>query len=194
MTRRRSTPCWWTCYRVAPDAGRRASCLDVDATDDPAARPAGRAVLPRVLPALLLSASVYLLRRAGALRAVAALEPRRGGRGGGRGGADCGAGAAGMAVGLHPGAGRLGVLPRRAAELVRRACGGLRHRLGEERSVEGTHRGPNWRRPRHSARKPGPPRGCLRTSAIARARAGAGSAGWSARPSICPRAPIHASW
>ena len=37
--------------------------------------------------------------------------------------------------------------------------GGLRHRLGEERSVEGTKSRPNWRRPRRSARKPGwPPR------------------------------------
>ena len=56
----------------------------------------------------------------------------------------------------------------------------------------GSH--PNWRRPRRNARPPGPPRGCVRTSAIARARAGAGSAAWSPRRSICPRAPIPASW
>ena len=106
----------------------------------------------------------------------------------------CGAGAAGVAVGLHPGSGRLGVLPRRAAELVRRACGGLRHRLGEERSVEGTHRartgaGPGTV-PGNRDRRAGV---CGLPLSHAR-RAGAGSAGWSARPSICPRAPIHGSW
>ena len=44
--------------------------LDVDATDDPAARRPGRAVLQRPLPLLLLSAAVRVLRRASAVRAA----------------------------------------------------------------------------------------------------------------------------
>jgi hypothetical protein len=51
--------------------------LDLDATDDPAARPAGGAVLPRLLQLLLLFALIRILRAAPARRPAAVLEHRR---------------------------------------------------------------------------------------------------------------------
>lgn len=82
-------------------------------------RPSGRAVLPRLLPPLLLSAFVYLLRRAPVVRAAAAIEHRRFGRQ--RGGVDADRGADPPTLAGHPhrGPGRLGVLPRVDHELVR---------------------------------------------------------------------------
>ena len=71
--------------------------LDVDATDDPLHGQQGGAVLPRLLPALLLLAAVHLLRRPRAVRPLAAGEYRRRGGGGGTR-ARGGSGAAGVAA------------------------------------------------------------------------------------------------
>ncbi len=67
--------------------------LDLDATDDPAARPAGRALLSRLLRRLLLSAAVHLRWRACCARGCGrpTSMPRRGP---GRGGTDRGTAAA----------------------------------------------------------------------------------------------------
>src|SRR5208337_4402708 len=102
----------------------------------------GRAILSRLLWGLLLSAPLYLLRRRAAVCALAAIEYRcvsglRGGIGAHRE-ADPGSLAGGED---HP-SGRLGVLPGRADEVVRRSGGRLCAGVGEERPAEGGDRQP----------------------------------------------------
>ena len=71
------------------------------------------------------------------MRAVATVQPRRGGRDGAGAGADRGADPAALAAGAGGGAGGRGLLPGRSDGVVRGAGGaGLRVRLGEEPAFE----------------------------------------------------------
>ena len=108
--------------------------LDLDATDDPAARPAGRPVFPWILSALLLSAAVHLLRRAPAGCAAAPGEPGCRGRQRRRAGADRRAPAPALAghADRHPR--RWGVLPGGHPGVVRAARGRLRARPRAQRT------------------------------------------------------------
>ena len=55
----------------------RVIVLDFDATDDPHPRQPGRPILPRLLPRILLSSALLLLRRHPAVGRVAQVRPRR---------------------------------------------------------------------------------------------------------------------
>jgi len=82
--------------------------LDLDATDDPAARPSGGALLPRLLRQLLLSAALRVLRPASAGIEAAPGRHRRQCRQRRGDGADRGAHPPALAPGAHPATRRFG--------------------------------------------------------------------------------------
>src|SRR5208337_484446 len=96
---------------------------------------AGRAVLSRLLRGLLLFAALHFLRPCAAVCALAGVEYRRvsGVRGGI--GTDREADSGGVAGGEDYDSRRLGILPGRADEVVRRGGGRLCAGVGEERSA-----------------------------------------------------------
>src|SRR6202007_543565 len=89
------------------------------------ARESGGAILPWLLPGILLSAFVHSLRRVRAVRTAAEFQYRCLGWGAGGSEADCGADPDEMAAGGDRAAGRRWVQPRWHHELVRREPRGL---------------------------------------------------------------------
>ena len=99
--------------------------LDLDATDDPAARPSGRPLLPRLLRLLLLPAALHLLRRSLAGGQAEARRHRRQRRRDRRGGAHRRAHPRALARRRDRAPRRLGLRPRGADGLVRDERRGL---------------------------------------------------------------------
>ena len=98
--------------------GARADRAGPGCDGRPGPRPPGGALLPRLLPQLLLPAALHLLRRSPAVREAATGEPGRRGRVGGGGGADRGPDPEPLAGGGDLDPRRLGLRPRGADGLV----------------------------------------------------------------------------
>ena len=167
--------------------------LDLDATDDPAAWPSGRPLLPRLLRLLLLPAAVRVLRPASAGGQAPALEHRclGGCRRGGR--AHRRPDPRPLAAGEDRAAGGFGLCPGRADDLVRSQRRRLRLRPRPQRSAWSERSPKNSPRPRPKAWPRAGPHAASPTSPGARSTAGAARAGSSPRPSTCPRGQIRAS-
>ena len=138
-----------------------------------AARPAGGAVLPRLLRLLLLPAALRVLRPASARGEAAALEHRRLGRRGGRGGAHRRAHPRSLAAGADLAPRRLGLRPRGADGVVRERTGSTTSSASPATRAWSPSSTATWPGPTPSMQRPASRRGASRSSATRRWTAGA---------------------